>query len=160
MTRAHRLTGQKKAIVDFIDEIAPEWQEIALRIHANPELGLQEQKASGWLAEALARRGFAVQRGVAKLRTAFTASSGRKTARPSIAFLAEYDALPALGHACSHNLIGAAACLGAVGIAHALDEGVARIQVFGCPAEEFFGGKARLLEHGLLKNVDAALMAH
>ena len=160
MPRPPPLTGRRKAIVDAIDAVAPEWREIALRIHANPELGLQEQKASTWLGEALTRHGFSVQRGVAKLPTAFLARAGRKTAHPSIAFLAEYDALPALGHACSHNLIGVAACLGAVGAARAIDDTAARIQVFGCPAEEFFGGKARLLEHGLFKNVDAALMAH
>jgi amidohydrolase len=157
--RAKSQSARKKAIIAFIDEIAPEWKDIALQIHAHPELGLKEEKASTWLADALARRGFTVKRNVAKLPTAFVARTATASARPSIAFLAEYDALPGLGHACSHNLIGAAACLGAAGVARACS-GRAQIQVIGCPAEEFFGGKARLLERGIFRGVDASLMAH
>jgi amidohydrolase len=160
--RAKARASAQKAVVAFIDAIAAEWKAIALRIHDNPELGLKEEKASTWLTEALTRRGFTVQRNVGKMRTAFVGRAtpdARKTSGPSIAFLAEYDALPGLGHACSHNLIGVAACLGALGAAHAT-AGRAQIQVVGCPAEEFYGGKARLLEHGVFRGVDAALMAH
>ncbi|MDO8542609.1 MAG: amidohydrolase [Opitutaceae bacterium] len=153
------LGARKKALVGFIDGIMPEWKDLALRIHDHPELGLQEEKASTWLAQAVERHGFTVTRNVARLKTAFIGSAGRKTARPSIAFLAEYDALPDLGHACSHNLIGAAAGLAAIGVAH-VTAGAARIQVVGCPAEEFFGGKARLLKSGVFRGVDVALMAH
>jgi amidohydrolase len=157
--RAKNQVAQKKAIGAFIDEIAPEWKEIALRIHANPELGLKEEQASTWLSEALVKRGFEVKRNVAKLPTAFVGRSGVDSAGPSIAFMAEYDALPVLGHACSHNLIGTAACLAAIGAARATT-GRAQIKIVGCPAEEFFGGKARLLERGVFRGVDAALMAH
>jgi amidohydrolase len=159
MMRPRELAARKKAIVAHIDEVAPEWKSIARQIHDHPELGLQEVKASTWLSEALARHGFSVRRNVGQLRTAFVGRAGRARARPSIAFLAEYDALPDLGHACSHNLIGAAACLGAVGVAQAID-GHAQIQVIGCPAEEFFGGKAQLLARGIFRGVDVALMAH
>ena len=159
LMRGDNPATKKKAIVAFIDEIAPEWKDLSRRIHDHPELGLKEEQASRWLAEGLERRGFIVKRNVAKLPTAFVGRAGDAKAAPSIAFLAEYDALPGLGHACSHNLIGSAACLGAIGAAHALN-GRACIQVIGCPAEEFFGGKARLLEHGIFRGVDAALMAH
>ena len=163
--RAKDRAAEKKAIVARIDAVAPEWKAIALQIHANPELGLKEEKAATWLTDALTRHGFAVKRNVGKLRTAFVghAGAGRsataKTAKPTIAFLAEYDALPGLGHACSHNLIGVAACLAALGAARGTEDR-AQIQVVGCPAEEFFGGKARLLEHGVFQGVDAALMVH
>src|SRR5688572_749635 len=159
MMRGKKQAAPKTAIAALIDALAPAWKEISLRIHDHPELGLKEERASAWLAEGLACHGFAVQRSVAQLPTAFVGRSGGAAARPSIAFLAEYDALPGLGHACSHNLIGSAACLGAIGVAHATG-GRAQIQVFGCPAEEFFGGKARLLERGVFRGVDAALMAH
>jgi amidohydrolase len=158
--RQRTLTARQKTIVSAIDEAAPAWKEIALRIHANPELGLREEKASAWLSDALAGHGFEVQRNLAGLRTAFVARAGRKNARPALAFLAEYDALPALGHACSHNLIGVAASLAAIGLARATPRDAAAIHVFGCPAEEFYGGKARLLERGRFKGIDAALMAH
>jgi amidohydrolase len=153
------VTNRRDTIIGVIDEIAAEWKEIALRIHGAPELGLKEEKASEWLAAALTRHGFTVKRNVAKLSTAFVGCAKRRKAGPAIAFLAEYDALPGLGHACSHNLIGAAACLGAVGVASVTKDS-AEIQVVGCPAEEFYGGKAHLLEHGIFRNVDVALMAH
>src|SRR5688572_8190490 len=131
MTRAKDRAAAKKAIVAFIDKMAPEWKSIASQIHEHPELGLKEEKASTWLTEALMRHGFKVQRNVGKLRTAFVGRAGgvtrgakAKPSGPSIAFLAEYDALPGLGHACSHNLIGVAACLGhepAFGVPDSID---------------------------------------
>jgi amidohydrolase len=156
--RSQKSSNSRHAILARIDEVATGWKEIALRIHAHPELGLQEKQASGWLSEALTRHGFEVKRGVARLPTSFVGRIGSRT-RPTIAFLAEYDALPALGHACSHNLIGVASCLAAVGVAAAV-KAKAQIQVIGCPSEEFFGGKARLLERGVFRRVDTALMAH
>jgi amidohydrolase len=160
MSPARNQAARKTALAAAIDGLAPEWKEISLRIHANPELSLKEEKASAWLAEALGRGGVSVERNVAKLRTAFVARAGGPAARPSIAFLAEYDALPGLGHACSHNLIGSAACLAGIALARALRPDEALVQVIGCPAEEFYGGKAQLLQHGVFKGVDAALMAH
>lgn len=172
MSRGKNLPARKRALAAAVETLAPEWKEISLRIHANPELGLKEEKASAWLADALARHGFAVERGVAKMPTAFvgrgptgsearaTKRAGAKSARPSLAFLAEYDALPGLGHACSHNLIGSAACLAAIALSQAVAPGDATIQVLGCPVEEFHGGKAQLIQHGYFKGVDAALMSH
>jgi amidohydrolase len=79
---------------------------------------------------------------------------------PVIAFLAEYDALPELGHACGHNLIAGAAGLAAVAVAGSLAPGEAQIRVIGCPAEESYGGKVQLVERGLFEDVDVAMMAH
>src|SRR5947209_19518653 len=74
-------------------------------IHANPELGFEEEKASAWLCEFLAAKGFAVERGVGDLPTAFIARRG--TGPLHLAICAEYDALPGIGHACGHNIIAA-----------------------------------------------------
>lgn len=150
----------KTALVRLIDRLAPAWRELAVRIHAHPELGLQEWQASAWLTEALAAEGFSVRRNIARLRTAFVAQAGNSSAKPSVAFLAEYDALPGLGHACGHNLICTAAGLAATALARTLPANRAHIQVIGCPAEEFYGGKAQLLQHGAFEGVDMALMAH
>lgn len=152
--------GRKTRVVEMADALAPEWRALALQIHANPELGLQERKASGWLADALMRHGFHVERNVGGLETAFVARAAKSAAKPRIAFLAEYDALPEMGHACGHNLIGPASCLAAVALAKAEAAAGAGVMVIGCPAEEFYGGKARLLEAGVFAGVDAALMAH
>lgn len=97
------------------------------------------------------------KKGPGGVPTSFVATKGND--RPTIAFLAEYDALPKIGHACGHNLI-ATASLGA-GLALAEEyQGKGQVLVIGCPAEEGGGGKIRLLEQGTFENVDAALMFH
>jgi amidohydrolase len=155
-----RGTARRQALLEAADAAAPAFRELALRIHAHPEVGLEERQAAAWIGERLEAEGFAVERGVADLPTAFVATHGAASARPVIAFLAEYDALPELGHACGHNLIASAAGLAAVALARAVAPGEARVRVLGCPAEESYGGKAQLVDRGLLHDVDAALMAH
>jgi amidohydrolase len=150
----------KDRIGQAVDRLADELESLSRKIHDNPELAYQEVKAAGWLSDFLAGRGFEVERGVAGVETAFraTVETGRG---PTIAILCEYDALPAIGHACGHNVIatagaGAGAALAAV--RDALPPG--RIQVIGTPAEEGGGGKVRLLQAGVFKHVDAAMMIH
>lgn len=99
-----------------IDALRPEMERISAAIHGAPEVGFEEVKASGWLTEFLAGHGLSVRRGVAGLPTAFRAERGEGGA-PSLAFLAEYDALPGLGHGCGHNLIGTASCAAAIALA-------------------------------------------
>ena len=133
-------------------------EELALTIGANPELGFAEFKAARLLTEVLEESGYAVTRGIAGLETAFCAVLGR--GRPNIAFLCEYDALPGLGHACGHNLIGTASVGAALGLAPFLGELGGTITVFGTPAEETGSGKVILVEAGLFDQVDAAMMFH
>jgi len=136
--------------------------EIATAIHAHPEEGWKEFRAAAWLTQFLQAEGFTVRQPVAGLPTAFTAEWGAGGKKPSVAYLAEYDALPELGHACGHNLIAAAA----VGAAAALRQVMAdtgtggRVLVLGTPAEETGGGKLRLLDAGLFQGIDAAFMMH
>src|SRR5207244_6810491 len=127
MPAAHR----RQALLDAADAAAPTFRELALRLHAHPEVGLEERQAAAWISEALETASFDVERGVAELPTAFVAGRGHTSARPVIAFLAEYDALPELGHACGHNLIASAAGLAAVALAGALAPGEAQVRVIG-----------------------------
>jgi len=143
-------------IVQAVEERALVWRELALRIHANPEVGCHEVCASAWLAEALEAAGFEVTRG-AGMPTAFLAKKETADEAPVIGFCAEYDALPGLGHACGHNLIGAAACLAADGLARSVP---CRVRVVGCPAEEGFGGKVELLKRGVFDGIEFAMMCH
>lgn len=132
---------------------------LARRIHAQPELRFEEHKASQWLAELLAKHGHSVERGLAGMETALRARSGR--GGPSVAILAEYDALPVIGHACGHNLIAAGAAgafLAAARVVGRLGEG--EVVFLGTPAEEGGGGKIRMLEAGVFKGIDAAMMFH
>lgn len=142
------------------ERLAPELDALSCRIHTHPELGFMEVQASAWLAEYLERHGYAVEREAGGVATAFRAMLGAGDG-PTVAFLAEYDALPGIGHGCGHNLIAAAAAgAGAILTAVVGPKGPGRIQVIGTPAEEGGGGKVALLDAGVFRGVDAALMIH
>jgi amidohydrolase len=135
-------------------------EALARRIHAHPETGFAETRAAAWLAEYLEEQGFAVERAAGGVATAFRATATPGGRGPTVAFLAEYDALPGIGHGCGHHLIAAAAA-GAGAVCRALlGGGPGRVQVIGTPAEEGGGGKVALLEAGVFRDVDAALMVH
>jgi amidohydrolase len=154
------MTTLKDDLCRAVDRLAGDLDELSRRIHDHPELGYQEVKASAWLAEFLEAHGFAVERGVAGVATAFrgTLETG---AGPTVAIMCEYDALPAIGHACGHNVIAAAGAGAAAGLAALRDRLPAgRIHVLGTPAEEGGGGKIRLIQGGLFEGVDAAMMVH
>ena len=149
----------RKALDLSVDELSEELSALSRRIHAHPELCFEERQAATWLSECLERRlGASVERGVGGLPTAFRASVGRGS--PKIAILAEYDALPEIGHACGHNLIAGSAVgafLALARHAHALQGSV---EIIGTPAEEGGGGKIKLLQAGVFEGVDAAMMFH
>ena len=134
--------------------------ELSHRIHAHPELGFEEEKASMWLCEPLADAGFKVERGVCDLPTAFTARFGSGPLQVGIC--AEYDCLPGIGHACGHNIIGASAVGAALALAEVADEAGLTVTVLGTPAEEVgnASGKILLLERGAFRGIHAAMMVH
>ena len=128
------------------------------RIHAHPELGFEEARASAWLCEALADQGFRVDKGICDLPTAFQATVGSGPLQ--VALCAEYDALPGIGHACGHNMIAAMSTGAAFALAPMADDLGLTVHVIGTPAEEGGGGKALLVERGAFDGVHAALMVH
>ncbi len=132
--------------------------EVALGLHADPECAFAEHRAAALLTGELEKAGFAVERGVAGLPTAFTARSGH--GRPAVALLLEYDALPGLGHACGHHLIAAAGLGAALALDTVLDGSAGCVTAVGTPAEERGGGKVLEVEAGVFDGVDAALMFH
>jgi amidohydrolase len=141
--------------------IAARQTELAVlsqELHSHPEIAMQEHEAQRRLSAELAACGFSVTTGTAGLPTAFTASYGQ--GKPSLAFLAEYDALPGLGHACGHNLIATAAVAAGLGVKAALEGLPGTVLVMGTPAEEMEGGKIIMVARGAFKDVDAALMLH
>lgn len=151
----------KNQVVLRIDGMADELCEMADRIHANPELGFQEHQASRLLSDYLEKSGFAIARGVAGLETAFVASYGDSGDHGTVAFIAEMDALPGVGHGCGHNIIGPAAVGAAVAVANAATQLRGRVCVIGTPAEEIPPPvKKRLLEMNVFKGVDVALITH
>jgi len=154
--------GAKARAVEAIDERSELLRSLNERIYRNPEPGHREHKAMAWLCEALEEEGFSVRRGVAGMRTAFQARWGE--GRPAVAILAEYDALPGLGHGCGHNFIAAAAVGAAVGVRRAGLRGPGSVVVLGCPAEEGAvpgaGGKVVLVGAGAFRDIDCAMMVH
>ena len=148
----------KAQVIGEIDTHQQQLSELSLKIHSNPELGFQEVKASDWLTRYLEENGFSVERGICELSTAFRASYGK--GKPAIATLAEYDALPDLGHACGHNLIATCAVGAGVASKLAIDQFGGSILVIGTPAEELYGGKVKMAENGAFNDLDAAMMVH
>ena len=132
--------------------------EASHRMHANPELGFNEHGAHDVLADLLESAGLAVTRGAYGLETAFEARAG--SGGPTVAVLCEYDALPGIGHACGHNIIGAAGAGAGIAAASLAAELNGTVVVLGTPGEEGMGGKVHLAEAGAFEGVDAALMVH
>ncbi|HET9443530.1 MAG TPA: M20 family metallopeptidase [Acidimicrobiales bacterium] len=151
-------TDPKAAAGGTVDAAAERLVELSHRIHAHPELCFEEERASAWCAEMLAGAGFAVEAGVAGLPTAFVARAGGGDLVLSIC--AEYDALPAVGHACGHNVIAAAAVGAGLALAPLADDLGITVQVVGTPAEEGGGGKILMLERGVFDGSHAAMMVH
>jgi len=150
----------KEKIMETVDRMRGKLIEMARKIFEYAEVAFQEKKSSELLADFLEKECFEVKRNVAGLETAFVAKYG--SSFPVVALLAEYDALPGLGHACGHNMIGvisagAGAALKKAGV---LDEYEGTILVVGSPAEEKGAGKRILIENGVFKGVDVAMMIH
>ncbi len=151
----------KTTVAETVDRLADELWQLALRIHANPELCYQEEKAAAWLTEFLDRQGCRVERGAGGVPTAFRAEAPGGGAGPTVAVMAEYDALPAIGHACGHNVIATAAAGAGAALAAVGGRGLpGRVVVIGTPAEEGGAGKVRLLQAGVFRDVDVAMMIH
>ena len=158
MTNRGDVKSLKQRVQAEVDRLAPELLATSRFLHSNPELAYEEHKAAEHLTAALERHGFRVTRGVADLPTAFVGRTG--SGSPRIAFLAEYDALPGLGHACGHNLIGTASLGAALAVKAILGEAQGEVLLVGCPAEEKGGGKIDLAQAGVFAGVDAAMLVH
>ena len=155
MTDVDRL---KDAARRAVEAAGPELIGLSHRIQANPELAFQEHSAAGWVVDALAAGGFAVERGVADLPTALMATAG--TGELTVGLCAEYDALPEVGHACGHNVIAAASVGAGIALASVAGELDITVRVLGTPAEEKGGGKVLMLERGAFDGIHAAMLVH
>lgn len=149
---------QREQVIEAVEALAPELIEVARFLHQHPELAFEERKAKACLTKVLGRHGFQIEDGIGGLETAFLASPRKGS--PTIAFLAEYDALPELGHACGHNLIAAASLGAALALKPLLENLEGTILLIGCPAEEKGGGKIPLVRAGIFDPMDCALLIH
>ena len=152
----------RKKLLSEADALRPAAVRMLRAITGYSELPLREVRTSETLASFLGERGFRVRRGVAGMETAFRAEFPFGRGKPSVALLCEMDALPGLGHACGHNVVGVASACAAAALASAAAGRLraGRIVVLGTPAEETGYGKARMVGEGVFRGIDAAMMVH
>ncbi len=148
-------------IAQTVEERRPAILEASRRIHAAPELAFEEVRTSRLLQSLLQAEGFTVTPASEALPTSFRAVRALGPGGPRVTFTAEMDALPGLGHACGHNIIGTAAAHAAIVLASVLGDGAAgTIEVVGAPAEERGSGKVRLIQDGVFAGSDVVLQIH
>ena len=152
----------RQRIEPHVDAMKDVLERLALAVHAEPELAWHEHRSVSKLVERLTAEGFTVTHPFCGLETSFKAVTDLGRPGPTITYMAEYDALPDIGHACGHNLICTAAVGAAVALVRAAQDAAVggRVQVIGTPAEEGGGGKIVLLERGAFKGGDVAMMFH
>lgn len=155
--------SNKQEILDYIENNKYDYVEISHRIHERPELGNEEIFASRTLIDKLKANDFEIETDIAGHATGFIATYDSGQEGPTIGYLAEYDALSGLGHACGHNIIGTASVLAGSALKQVINRIGGKVVVLGCPAEE--GGengsaKASYVKAGIIDDIDIALMIH
>lgn len=150
----------KNIIMEQIEDFKDELTLLSKKIHERPELAFHEFEAAENIISLLKKHGFRIQKGIAGLETAFRAEYDGNGKGSAIAYIAEYDALPEIGHGCGHNLIAAMAVGAAIGLSKLGDKIDGKIVVMGTPAEEGGGGKVIMVEKGCFEGIDYGLMIH
>jgi amidohydrolase len=152
----------KARLAAAVEAARDEILDLSHRIHANPEPAFEEHQAARWVAEAIARHGYAVEHPAGRLATAVRGrlAGGRGTDGARVGILAEYDALPGLGHGCGHNTMAASGVGAAIALAAVAPDIAGEIVFLGTPAEERGSGKQFMLDDGLFEGLDAALLFH
>ncbi|MGH9247465.1 MAG: M20 family metallopeptidase [Acidimicrobiales bacterium] len=148
----------KQRVCAEVDRRAELLVDASRQIHARPELGFEERFAHDLLTGIIEREGLEPERGAYGLETAFATRVG--DGGPAIAVLCEYDALPGLGHACGHNIIGTAGLGAGLSLAALANEVGGQVVILGTPAEEGGGGKQLMADQGAFDGVEAAMMVH
>ncbi|WP_223699924.1 M20 family metallopeptidase [Sutcliffiella deserti] len=150
----------KQVIIDTLEDLRGEFYEISTKIGENPELGHEEFESSKLLAGKLKEHHFQVNMGICDLPTAFEAIFDSGKPGPVIGIMSEYDALPEIGHACGHNLIGTMGIAAGIALSKILPSTGGKVVVYGTPAEETKGGKVTMAEKGVFNGLDVAMMVH
>lgn len=150
----------KEKVLNLINQLTPELNHLSLQIYNNPELGYEEFKSCKLHTELLSKYGFHIENNFSGVETGFKAVYKSEKPGLTISFLAEYDALPGIGHGCGHNLLGAVSSGAGIILKQIIDEIGGTVIVFGTPAEETSGAKVTYVENHEFDDVHIALMAH
>ena len=143
-----------------IEDIRQQLWNMSDHLYGNPELGDQEFKSMELLVDFLKKHDFNVETGIVNRPTAFKAEFKSGKPGPTIAYLAEYDALPGVGHGCGHNMIGTMSVGAGVALSKLVNELGGTVVVLGTPAEETNGAKVPMSEAGTFDDVDVAMILH
>ena len=143
-----------------INDILEELKTLSEYIYDNPELGHEEVKSCEAHINLLESHGFKVEKGYMGMETAFRAEFDSGKSGPVIGYLAEYDALPGIGHGCGHNILGTTSTGAGIVLSKHLSKIGGKVVVFGTPAEETSGGKVAMVDNGAFNDIDIAMMAH
>ncbi|MDY5305195.1 M20 family metallopeptidase [Fusobacterium gastrosuis] len=154
------MSDVKEKLSQLFENYKNEFVELNEYLYNNPELGLQEFKACAAHTAILEKYGFNVTKNFAGLETAFQASFKNSTEGPRIAILAEYDALPGIGHGCGHNIFGVTSIATGILVKELMKDIPGEILVIGTPAEETNGAKVDMAQKGVFNNIDIAMAVH
>ena len=150
----------KQKIEELYEKYEEDLHKLSTYIYENPELGRREVKAAKAHMELLKGNGFDIEDGVLGIETAFIASYVSKKKGPKVAFLAEYDALPEIGHGCGHNILGAVSTGAGILLKEFIDDIGGEVYIYGTPAEETDGAKVDMAKAGLFDSLDIAMAVH
>lgn len=147
-------------VLEALSELEDTLKDVSRQLYENPELPFEEHESARLLSDVAQKAGFRVEKGVGGLETAFLAEKKGSGEGPTIAYLAEYDALPGIGHGCGHNIIAASSLGAALALGTVMENLKGTLLLIGTPAEEGGGGKAILVDQGVMDGVDAAMLVH
>lgn len=150
----------KDRILQTAQEIRPDIEALSDAIYANPELGSKEFESSKLHAALLEKYGFTIEKPYLGFGTGYRAEYRSAKPGPHICFMAEYDALPGVGHGCGHNMLGATSVAAGILLSRLVDETGGWVVVLGTPAEETNGAKVEYAKKGAFRDLDAAIVCH
>lgn len=142
------------------NEVKKELSKLVVDMYHDPEIADQEFKACQWHIDILRKHGFEIEEKFSGVETGYRAIYDSKKKGKTVAYMAEYDALPGIGHGCGHNILGATSLGAAIVLKNFMDEIGGKVIVFGTPAEETSGAKVIYAENGEFDDLDFAMMAH
>ena len=154
------LATLQQTVRQTVDASSSELLQLSSYLHQNPEIAFKEYKACDALCAIMEKHGFTVDKGCYDIPTAFKARYNSGKPGPRIGFLAEYDALPGVGHACGHNIIAATGVGAALAVQAIIGETGGEVLLIGTPGEEGDGGKVFMADRGAFDDIDFALMMH
>ncbi|MBU8791940.1 M20 family metallopeptidase [Oceanobacillus caeni] len=150
----------KEQLSSHLEQIKEQLWEMNKNLYENPELGDQEFESMKLHTNFLKEHQFEIEIGTVNRPTAFKATYKSGKPGPTIAYLAEYDALPEVGHACGHNLIGTMSVGAGIALSKVLHEIGGNVVVLGTPAEETNGAKVPMSQQGVFDDTDVAMILH